>query len=767
MKFLKQKNISKFSITDQTLFANQYGRAVINLTGAVRLPKGSSAQRTDVGLVRTLGGADGFIRYNTDIDTVTQEPIGIEVYVNGIWEAVPTDEAVKNYFSRIITDIVPRDNETNSLGTDTNRWKDLYIGPGPINLGDIILSEEDNSLKIERADSTIASINVAEINNGVLTLFDDTIVSNDDIRLETSSAGVIRIISTITGADGVSEPNIVYDNSGSRLTSTSVQSAIDELADSSGDAENIKYDPTATGFQVQTVQEAIDELFVGVASSSLTSVGALESGSIVVGFGNINIGTNTFTGDGSGVANVDALALNGQSGAHYLEYTNFTNAPVNVSDFFNDKNYIALTDLSAAGDLNYNVTTGEFSVTTYKSTDFDTDFAVKSTNDLAEGNNLYFRTDRIDSHLSGSTGVTYNTGVISIGQDVATTSSVTFSDITSTGTISGTVVGDGSGVTNVDALTLNGQSGTHYLEYTNFTNAPTNVSAFTNDENYIKLTSLSAAGDLSYNVTSGEFSVTTYKSSDFNTDFAAKSTNDLSEGNNLYFTTGRIDSHLSGGTGVTYNAGVISIGQEVATTSNVTFNNITSTGTISGTVVGDGSGLTSVGANNVTYDNTSVQLTSTDVQDAIDELATALGGGANNFAVLGDASSANLTVDRIFLPAITTLVVGNSGSTAYLFDQYSGNNPTIYAISGTTIAFRLEATGHPFLIQDNSDVNFDTGLVHVTTSGVVTSGSAAQANDTGTLYWKVPFGISGNYKYKCLIHGVMTGTIVVKNFATI
>jgi hypothetical protein len=60
----------------------------MNLTGAVRLPKGTTAQRPDLSLVRTLGGADGFIRYNTDIDSVTGDPIGIEAYVDGVWEVV-------------------------------------------------------------------------------------------------------------------------------------------------------------------------------------------------------------------------------------------------------------------------------------------------------------------------------------------------------------------------------------------------------------------------------------------------------------------------------------------------------------------------------------------------------------------------------------------------------------------------------------------------------------------------------------------------------
>ena len=53
-------------------------------------------------------------------------------------------------------------------------------------------------------------------------------------------------------------------------------------------------------------------------------------------------------------------------------------------------------------------------------------------------------------------------------------------------------------------------------------------------------------------------------------------TDDISEGSsNLYFTNARVDSRLSGGTGVTYSSGTISIGQTVATSSDVEFNEIT------------------------------------------------------------------------------------------------------------------------------------------------------------------------------------------------
>jgi len=81
MKFLKQKTISRYSPSDNTLFTNHYGRAVMDLTGGLRLPKGTTAERPDLSGVRTPNGADGYIRYNTETQS-------IEGYVAGVWEIV-------------------------------------------------------------------------------------------------------------------------------------------------------------------------------------------------------------------------------------------------------------------------------------------------------------------------------------------------------------------------------------------------------------------------------------------------------------------------------------------------------------------------------------------------------------------------------------------------------------------------------------------------------------------------------------------------------
>jgi len=149
-------------------------------------------------------------------------------------------------------------------------------------------------------------------------------------------------------------------------------------------------------------------------------------------------------------------------------------------------------------------------------------------------------------------------------------------------------------------------------------------------------------------------------------------------------------------------------------------------------------------------------------------ITSTVAAGATAFTGLSDVSSASLTVDRIYLPAITMLNVTNNGASAYRFDQYgTTDDPTIYALNATTIAFNLNVGGHPFLIQNGAGVNYDTGLVHVTTGGTVTTGASAQGKTSGTLYWKIPDSISGNYRYQCSIHAAMVGTITIKNFASI
>ena len=212
--------------------------------------------------------------------------------------------------------------------------------------------------------------------------------------------------------------------------------------------------------------------------------------------------------------------------------------------------------------------------------------------------------------------------------------------------------------------------------------------------------------------------------------------------------------------------------------SNITITTDAATDTItiagSGTTSDSFSTISVAGQSNVVADSgtdtltlvagTGISITTNAGSDTI-TITNSVSAGATAFTGLSDA--AGLTVDKFYLPAITMLTVTNSGATAYLFDQYSSNNPTVYAISGTTIAFNLNVSGHPFLIQTSAGSNYDTGLTHVTTAGVVTTGSSAQGKTSGTLYWKIPQSISGTYRYQCSAHAPMVGGISVKDFAIV
>ena len=161
-----------------------------------------------------------------------------------------------------------------------------------------------------------------------------------------------------------------------------------------------------------------------------------------------------------------------------------------------------------------------------------------------------------------------------------------------------------------------------------------------------------------------------------------------------------------------------------------------------------------------------VTITTSPLSDTI--TIAAASGGVSTFSALTEASNATLTIDKIYLPAITMLSVTNYGSFSYLFDQYGATeNPTIYVVGGMTIAFNLNVPGHPFLIQSGPAALYNEGLVHVSTTGIVTTGSSAQGQVFGTLYWKVPASISGGYRYQCSEHLAMVGAITVKNIVSL
>ena len=261
---------------------------------------------------------------------------------------------------------------------------------------------------------------------------------------------------------------------------------------------------------------------------------------------------------------------------------------------------------SGQGDLTYDSATGVFSFDVeqvYTKANFDSDFNVAidsaTTSDLSEGTNLYYTTARADSaarsaliavdaggdgsfaydsatgkftytgpsstevraHLtankglsvssgefnidsanvrgmfSGGTGVTYTSGsgVIAIGQPVGTTDSVTFAGMT----VSGNLQVNGT-TTTVNSTTLD-------VADKNITIAKGAVNAAAADGGGITVDGANAT--LTYAATGDKFVFNKPfegsflgSDSDFDARLATKTTTNLAEGNNLYYTAARADS---------------------------------------------------------------------------------------------------------------------------------------------------------------------------------------------------------------------------------
>jgi hypothetical protein len=190
--------------------------------------------------------------------------------------------------------------------------------------------------------------------------------------------------------------------------------------------------------------------------------------------------------------------------------------------------------ISVTGDLTYNGTTGAIGFA----------LADHTTADLAEGTNLYYLDSRARAAISVSgAALAYDntTGVLSTNALVASVN-------TKTGVVTLTTDDINEGSTN--------------LYYTDA--RVRSAVSLTSDDTTV----------LSYSSGTGAFT------------YAKPNTDKISEGTtNLYFTDARARAAFSEGTGVSITAGEIAIGQAVATTDNVTFNDLVVDGdlTINGT----------------------------------------------------------------------------------------------------------------------------------------------------------------------------------------
>ena len=248
---------------------------------------------------------------------------------------------------------------------------------------------------------------------------------------------------------------------------------------------------------------------------------------------------------------------------------------------------------SAAGDLSYNQSTGEFSFdveNVYTQANFDSDFNTS-----------------LDAASLGGTGLTYTAGtntlsITNTGVTAAEYGSASLvpvitvnaqGQITAASTVSVAGVSSTSWDSSTGNLIINTADGGTFN--TNVTLDPYDTDDLSEGSTNLYYTdararaALSASGDLSYNSLTGDFSFTERTDAEVRglisaTDAGGDGSFSYNSSTGAFTYTGpsasEVRAHFSAGTGVAISSGEVSIGQAVGTTDNVTFNNVTVDGTL-------------------------------------------------------------------------------------------------------------------------------------------------------------------------------------------
>jgi cytoskeletal protein CcmA (bactofilin family) len=186
---------------------------------------------------------------------------------------------------------------------------------------------------------------------------------------------------------------------------------------------------------------------------------------------------------------------------------------------------------------------------------------------------------------------------------------------------------------------------------------------------------------------------------------AALNTSIVPESGNLYFTTARVDSHLSGGTGVTYSTGTISIGQDVGTSADVQFNDVQ----VDGTLTSDDITSTniSVAGNATITGNLTVEGTTTTLNTAtldVEDKNITLNYGSGDTS--GSANGAGITIQDAVNSTTDSTILWNQSNSE--FDFSHGINVT------GTVTYGTLNDGTTALTSTVAELNYLDGVTGIT-----------------------------------------------------
>ena len=395
--------------------------------------------------------------------------------------------------------------------------------------------------------------------------------------------------------------------------------------------------------------------------------------------------------------------------------------------------------VNTTDDVSFNSVTGNVEGTV-------SDLSNHTTDNLAEGtNNLYYSDAKVQAAFTAGTGVSLTGGTFSIGQSVNTTDDVTFNSVSAniTGNVTGNVVGTVSDLSNHDTDDL--AEGTTNKYYTD-----ARAKAAISGGNGVDVTngvvsigqSVNTTDDVSFNkVTSNVTGNLTGNVLGTVSDLSNHDTDDLAEGTaNKYYTDARAKAAISGGTGVTVTNGVVTIGQSVNTTDEVSFNKVTSnvTGNLTGNVVGTVSNLSNHDTDDLAEGTSNLYYTD-------DRAKAAISGGLGVTVTSGSVAIGQAvgTSNNVTFNSVTAKLTGNvTGTVSDL-----SNHDTDDLAEGTTNKYYTDTRAQAAI----------TGGVGVTvTSGSVAIGQPVGTSDTVT-FTTVNANLNGNVTGNVV--GTVTGTV--------
>ena len=490
---------------------------------------------------------------------------------------------------------------------------------------------------------------------------DWTNILNPPASATGSNFATVSVTDTDTGFTWVETGNVVADIAADTIT---LVSGVDINVDIDATLDAVRIANTSTlasvtGRGATTTQD--------ISANTLTSTVADGTAPLVV--------TSTTL-----VTNLNADQLDGQEGTYYLDWTNTTNKPDPV--------------ITLGGDLTGSVTL--------------TDLASGTLTATIAANSVGLGTDTTGNYVATIAGTANEISVTGSGSE---TSAVTIglpTNVTVVGDLSADTlessVADGTAplvvasttlVTNLNADQLDGNEGSHYLDWTNTTNKPDPV--------------ITLGGDLTGSVT-----LTDLASGTLTATIAANSValGTDTTGNYVATIAGTANEIEVTGSGSETSAITVGLPNDVTITQDLTVDRDL---TIAGNLVGP---------NLFTLDPTTIS-SSTVNYTATVSTGTQFGGGTGNVFFLENTTAGTATAGN----PVVQLYRGNT----YVFD-----------VSDSSMV------GHPLrFTADNGTTEYTTG---VTTSGATGTASA-------TVTFVVQTDAPVNLQYYCTTHGVGMGNI--------